>query len=68
MTFVEGGIMYEDAWRKLCIWSSGVCVSYMYSKVWPTRCNIIQFFYFCKLLYMFRVDPSPIIRSITLYL
>ena len=25
-------------------------------------------FYFCKLLYMFRVDPPPIIRSITLYL
>ena len=25
-------------------------------------------FYFCKLLYMFRVDPPPIIRSLTLYL
>ena len=25
-------------------------------------------FYLCKLLYMFRVDPAPIIRSITLYL
>ena len=25
-------------------------------------------FYFCKLLYMFRVDPPPIIRSTTLYL
>jgi len=25
-------------------------------------------FYFCKLLYMFRVDPPPISRSITLYL
>ena len=24
------------------------------------------FFYFCKLLYMFRVDPAPIIRSNTL--
>ena len=24
--------------------------------------------YFCKLLYMFRVDPPPIIRSVTLYL
>ena len=25
-------------------------------------------FYFCKLLYMFRVGPPPIIRSIKLYL
>ena len=25
-------------------------------------------FYFCKLLYVFRVDPPPIIRSTTLYL
>jgi len=25
-------------------------------------------FYFCKLLYMFRVFPPPIIRSTTLYL
>ena len=25
-------------------------------------------FYFCKPLYMFRVDPPPIIRSTTLYL
>jgi hypothetical protein len=25
-------------------------------------------FYFCKLLYMFRVDPPPIIRSTKLYL
>ena len=27
-----------------------------------------RFFYFCKLLCMFRVNPSPIIRSTTLYL
>ena len=26
------------------------------------------FFYFCKLFYMFRVDPPPIIRSTKLYL
>ena len=25
-------------------------------------------FYFCKVLYMFRVDPPPIVRSTTLYL
>jgi len=25
-------------------------------------------FYFCKLLYTFRADPPPIIRSTTLYL
>jgi len=38
-----------------------------HSKLWPTRYNVTVF-YFCKLLYMFRVDPPPIIRSITLYL
>jgi len=29
----------------------------------PKRCNVIQFIYICKLLYMFRVVPPPIIRS-----
>jgi hypothetical protein len=29
----------------------------------PTRCNNIQFIYICKLLYMFRVVTSLIIRS-----
>ena len=38
------------------------------SQVWPTRCNVTQFIYFCKLLYMFRVIYPPIIRSTKLYL
>jgi hypothetical protein len=29
----------------------------------PTRCDYVQFLYFCKLLYMFRVVTPPIIRS-----
>ena len=65
--------------QKVCWthWSASLC-SYIadeccykffivYPKVWPTRCNVIQL-YFYKLLYMFRVDPPSIIRSITLYL
>ena len=35
----------------------------LYSKVSPTRCNVTQFIYFRKLLYMFRADPPPITRS-----
>jgi len=31
--------------------------------VYPTRCNVTQFIYICKLLYMFRVVLPPIIRS-----
>ena len=31
-------------------------------------CNITQFVYFCKLLYVLRVVPPPIIRSTKLYL
>ena len=30
---------------------------------YPTRCNNTQCIYICKLLYMFRVVPPPIIRS-----
>ena len=40
----------------------------MYSKGYPTRCNVTQFVYFCKLLYMFRAVPPPIIRSTKPYL
>ena len=29
----------------------------------PTSCNVTQFIYICKLLYMFRVVSPPIIRS-----
>jgi len=38
------------------------------SKVYLTRYNVTQFIYFCKLLYIFRMDPTPIIRSTKLYL
>jgi hypothetical protein len=34
-----------------------------YSNIYPTRCNVTQFIFFRKLLYMFRVVPPPIIRS-----
>ena len=40
----------------------GPCVVGTSSK-YPTRCNITQFIYICKLLYMFRVVSPPIIRS-----
>jgi hypothetical protein len=34
-----------------------------YSNIYPTRCNVTQFIYIWKLLYMFRVVPPPIIRN-----
>ena len=34
-----------------------------YSNICPTRCNVVQLCFIFKLLYMFRVVPSPIIRS-----
>ena len=37
----------------------------IYSDIYPTRCNVTQFIYFWKLLYMFWVVLSPIIRSTT---
>ena len=33
------------------------------SNIYPTRCNVTQFIYIWKLLYIFRVVPPPIIRS-----
>jgi len=35
----------------------------VYSNIYPTRCNVTQFIYIWKLLYMFRVVTQPIIRS-----
>ena len=35
----------------------------LYSYVYPTRCNVTQFIYFWKLIYMFRMVYPPIIRS-----
>jgi hypothetical protein len=35
----------------------------LYSNTYPTRCNITQFIYIWKLLYIFRVVPPPIVRS-----
>jgi hypothetical protein len=35
----------------------------VHSNIYPTRCNVTQFIYIWKLLYMFWVVPPPIIRS-----
>jgi len=35
----------------------------LYSNIYPTRCNVTQFIYIWKLLYMFCALPPPIIRS-----
>ena len=35
----------------------------IYSDIYPIRCNVTQFIYLWKLIYMFRVVPPPIIRS-----
>jgi hypothetical protein len=35
----------------------------LYSNIYPTKCNVTQFIYIWKLLYMFRVILSPIIRN-----
>ena len=35
----------------------------VYSNIYPKRCNVTQFIYIWKLLYMFLVVPPPIIRS-----
>ena len=40
----------------------------MYSNIYPTRCNVRQFIYPLKLVYMFRAVSAPIIRSTQLYL
>jgi hypothetical protein len=43
----------------------GPCiVSIFHIRVYPTRCNVIQFIYIWKLLHMFRMVLPPIIRSI----
>jgi hypothetical protein len=39
-----------------------VRASYVNSNIYPTRCNVTQFIYVWKLLYMIRVVISPIIR------
>jgi hypothetical protein len=39
----------------------GLCI--VSTHVYPTRCNVTQFIYIWKLLYMFRVVLPPIIRS-----
>jgi hypothetical protein len=36
---------------------------FQYTRVYPTRCNVTQFIYIWKLLYMFRVVLAPISRS-----
>jgi len=39
-------------------------VKFVYSTIYPIRCNVTQFIYIWKLLYMFRVVTRPIIKSI----
>ena len=36
--------------------------------VQPTRCNVSQFIYFCKMLYMFQTGFLSIIRSLKLHI
>ena len=38
-------------------------VLYKYSVIYPTSCNVTQFIYLWKMLYMFRVVCPPIISS-----
>jgi len=40
----------------------GTCNVSVFQYIYPTRCNVIQFIYIWKLLYIFRVVLSPIIR------
>jgi hypothetical protein len=45
---------------------NGICFAkalLKYSNICPTRCDITQFIYIWKLLYMFRVLLTPIIRN-----
>jgi hypothetical protein len=39
------------------------CIVSIFQNIYPTRCNVTQFIYIRKLLYMFRVVLPPIIRS-----
>jgi len=40
----------------------------MIRKVQPTRCNVSQFIYFCKTLYVFQTGFPSIIRSSKLHI
>ena len=53
----NGGMLVNIDWQE-----SGNCHD-VYSNIYPTRCNFIQFIYIRKLVYMFRVLLPPIIRS-----
>jgi hypothetical protein len=39
-------------------------LKFVYSNIHPTRCNVTQFTYKWKLLFLFQVVPPPIIRSV----
>ena len=41
----------------------GPSIVSIFQYIYPTRCNVTQFIYIWKQLYMFRVVPLPIIRS-----
>jgi hypothetical protein len=46
----------------------GPCIVSIFQYIYPTRCNVTQFIYIWKLLYMFRVALPLIIRSAYNYL
>ena len=41
----------------------GPCIVGVFQYIFPTRCNVTQFIYIWKLLYMFRMVLPPTIRS-----
>ena len=53
----------QVCWKLFQVSSSARHYGTLCSNIHPTRCNVTQFIYIWKLLYMFRVVPPPIIRS-----
>ena len=49
--------------RKVYSFPVKLILTRLYSNIYLKRCNVTQFIYIWKLLYMFRVVPPPIIRS-----
>ena len=47
---------------------TAVCAFSVVRTVQPTRCNVSQFVYFCKTLYMFQTVFPSIIRSSKLHI
>ena len=61
-SYVQGGSNTTGTDLYKCT-NKPVPVIYEPPCMYPTICNVTQFIYFCKLLYMFRVVFPPIIRS-----